>query len=269
MSLLFVPRETEPGETRVAATPETTKGYLKLGFEVVIETQAGLASGYRDEEFVAAGARIGDLIAEADVVLTVRVPKPEHVARMKRGAVLVSGLVPAMQLDAVKSLRDAGVTSFGMELVPRITRAQKMDVLSSQATCAGYQAVLLAAAALPRFFPLLMTAAGTVKPMRLCEARVHGSCGHGVSCSRAHGVFRMRKNNPKFMVNRKKFWEIQWWERLMMVGGFGSSCQFINSWTKSTKSHKIQQIARKIWGYFCGDFRIGTKSNKIRLEYEG
>ncbi|MEY2981571.1 MAG: Re/Si-specific NAD(P)(+) transhydrogenase subunit alpha [Planctomycetota bacterium] len=167
MASIFVPRETEPGESRVAATPETVKGYTKLGLEVTVESGAGLASGFRDADYEAAGARIGGSLAEADLVLTVRTPQPSAIGGMKRGAVLASGLVPSGQAGAIRALRDAGVTSFGMELIPRITRAQKMDVLSSQATCAGYQAVLMAAANLPRFFPLLMTAAGTIKPAKV------------------------------------------------------------------------------------------------------
>jgi NAD(P) transhydrogenase subunit alpha len=167
MALLYVPRETEPGETRVAATPETVKGYIRQGFEVAVEKDAGLASGFRDAEYEAVGARIADALGEADLVLTVRTPAVDRIGRMKQGALLATGLIPNQQVAAVAALRDAKVTAFGMELIPRITRAQKMDVLSSQATCAGYQAVLLAAATLPRFFPLLMTAAGTIKPSKV------------------------------------------------------------------------------------------------------
>ncbi len=166
MALLFVPKETEPGETRVAATPETVKGYVKLGLTVAVESGAGEAAGFRDQDYRDSGASIEDALATADFVAAVRTPSAKHVARMKRGAMLASSLIPTMQLDAVKALAAQGVTAFGLELVPRITRAQKMDVLSSQATCAGYQAVLLAAVSLPSFFPLLMTAAGTIKPAR-------------------------------------------------------------------------------------------------------
>ena len=166
MALLFVPRESAPRETRVAATPETVKGFRKLGLEVAVEAGAGFASGYRDADFEAAGAQVADRRAEADLVLAVRTPTPEWIAGLRRDALLVAGLMPSTQADAIRALRDAGVTAFGMELVPRITRAQKMDVLSSQATCAGYKAVLLAAVALPRFFPMLMTAAGTIKPSK-------------------------------------------------------------------------------------------------------
>ena len=164
MALLFVPKESAPGERRVAVTPETVKGYVKLGLKVSVEPDAGLAAGFRDEDYRAVGATIDVALDRADLVAAVQVP---DVARMKRGAVLVSGLVPATQMDAVKRLEAAGVTAFGMELVPRITRAQRMDILSSQATCAGYMAVLLAATHLPSMFPMLMTAAGTIKPARV------------------------------------------------------------------------------------------------------
>ncbi|MGE3878240.1 MAG: Re/Si-specific NAD(P)(+) transhydrogenase subunit alpha [Planctomycetota bacterium] len=164
MALLFVPKESAPGETRVAATPESVKGYIKLGLSVTVASGAGLAAGIRDEDYRAAGASIGDAYAEADIVAAIRVP---DVKRLRRGSIVASGLVPATQLDDVRALAAAGVTAFGLELVPRITRAQKMDILSSQATCAGYQAVLLAATHLPSMFPLLMTAAGTIKPARV------------------------------------------------------------------------------------------------------
>jgi NAD(P) transhydrogenase subunit alpha len=166
MALLFVPRETEPGETRVAATPDTVKGYVKLGLSVAVAQGAGESAGFRDQDYRDAGATSDDALERADLVLAVRTPAAEQIRRMKAGALLASGLIPNLQLDAVKALARQRVTAFGLELVPRITRAQSMDVLSSQATCAGYQAVLLAAAALPSFFPMLMTAAGTIKPAR-------------------------------------------------------------------------------------------------------
>lgn len=167
MALLFVPRETEPGETRVAATPESVKGFVKLGLSVAVEPGAGEAAGVRDQDYHDAGASLEDALERADLVIAVRTPSSTKVARLKAGAVVASSLIPTMQLDAVRALAGQRVTAFGLELVPRITRAQSMDVLSSQATCAGYQAVLLGAAALPSFFPMLMTAAGTIKPARV------------------------------------------------------------------------------------------------------
>jgi NAD(P) transhydrogenase subunit alpha len=169
MVLIHVPRETEPGETRVAVVPDTVKSYVKAGLEVCVESNAGLAAGFTDEAYRDAGATIGDRLGEADLVLRVRTPRvePDEISKLKKGAMLVSSLMPTLALPAVRALAEQGVVAFGLELVPRITRAQKMDILSSQATVAGYQAVVLAAAHLPKMFPLLMTAAGTITPARV------------------------------------------------------------------------------------------------------
>ncbi len=169
MVKVFVPLETLTGETRVAITPEAVKALAKAGLPASVQAGAGFASGYTDDEYREAGATISttDDRASADLILQVAPPSPEEATSFKAGAMIVSGLQPTLQLPAVKALRDAKITSFGMESVPRITRAQKMDVLSSQATAAGYQAVLLAAAKLQKFFPLLMTAAGTIKPAKV------------------------------------------------------------------------------------------------------
>ena len=179
MVKVFVPRERRPQETRVAATPETVKRMVKLGLEVTAERGAGEASLFSDAAYEAAGARLIDPsgIPEAwetaDVVLKVTPPGafeglPGHEAEgLKPGAVLISFLAPHRNLDMVRTLAAGKVTSFAMELVPRVTRAQPMDALSSQASIAGYKAVLLAAWRLPKYLPLLMTAAGTIKPARV------------------------------------------------------------------------------------------------------
>ncbi len=171
MVQVFIPRESESGETRVAASPETVKGLIKAGAKIRIETGAGDRSGFPDADFVEVGAEIGTdapgAWSSADLVLAIRPPSPTQCGTMKAGALLVCGMQPHLFLDAVKALRDAKVTCFAMDLVPRITRAQRMDILSSQATCAGYQAVLMAASRLPSFFPQLMTAAGTIRPARV------------------------------------------------------------------------------------------------------
>src|SRR5690606_39669978 len=161
MALIFVPRETEPGERRVAATPETVRTFVKNGLEVRLEAAAGTAAGFQDAEYQTAGATLGEAW-DADLVLAVRPPALESIARMRAGGMIACGLQPVLQLDAVRAFGERALTAFSLDLVPRITRAQKMDVLSSQATVAGYQAVLLRAAALPRMFPLLMTGAGTI-----------------------------------------------------------------------------------------------------------
>jgi H+-translocating NAD(P) transhydrogenase subunit alpha len=170
MVKVFVPREQRPGETRVAATPETVRRMVKLGLEVAVERGAGEASQFQDAEFEAAGA---GLLADpsagwesADVVLKVTPPEAGE-GRLKPGAVLIGFLAPYRESDLVRALAAGNVTSLALELVPRVTRAQPMDALSSQASIAGYKAVLLAAWRLPKYFPLLMTAAGTIKPARV------------------------------------------------------------------------------------------------------
>jgi NAD(P) transhydrogenase subunit alpha len=177
MVKVFIPRERRPGETRVAATPETVRRMAKLGLETAVERGAGEASLFHDAEYEAAGAHLIDDPAtaweSADVVLKVTPPGafpglPGHEAEgLKPGAVLVGFLAPHHNLDAVRTLAAGNVTSFSLELVPRVTRAQSMDALSSQASIAGYKAVLLAAWRLPKYLPLLMTAAGTIKPARV------------------------------------------------------------------------------------------------------
>ena len=159
---LHVPGEVEGGERRVAATPDTVKRYSALGFDVTVEPGAGAASRIPDAEYEAAGARIEDAVGEADVVVKVRRPTAEEAGRYKRGAIVLALMDPYGNEDALRPLAEGGVTAFSMELMPRITRAQTMDVLSSQANLAGYQAVIDAASTFDRAMPMMMTAAGTV-----------------------------------------------------------------------------------------------------------
>ncbi|HEX5052609.1 MAG TPA: Re/Si-specific NAD(P)(+) transhydrogenase subunit alpha [Planctomycetota bacterium] len=169
MVVIFVPKETADGETRVAAVPETVKGLTKLGLQVQVERAAGTAAGFPDADYETAGAALVDAAQRrsADIVLGIQVPSGEQASSQKAGSVLICTLTPGTNLEVVKALRDAKVTAMGMEFMPRITRSQKMDVLSSQSTCSGYQAVLLAAVHLPKMFPLMMTAAGTLTPARV------------------------------------------------------------------------------------------------------
>jgi NAD(P) transhydrogenase subunit alpha len=167
--LIGIPRETRPGETRVAATPETVKKLAASGkHELVVESGAGQYAAIPDADFQAAGARIGSAAAAlgADIVLKVRGPTAEELGSLKRGALLV-GLLNPFDAAAIESCAKSGVTGFALEWLPRITRAQAMDVLSSQSNIAGYKAVVLAAAEYARFMPMLMTAAGTVKAARV------------------------------------------------------------------------------------------------------
>ncbi|MBX3553348.1 MAG: Re/Si-specific NAD(P)(+) transhydrogenase subunit alpha [Pseudolabrys sp.] len=165
---IAVARETEAGEPRVAATPDTVKKYKALGADVVVARGAGIASGILDADFEAAGATIADNpAADADVVLKVRRPTDAEIKTYKKGAVVVAIMDPYGNDAALKALADAGVIAFAMELMPRITRAQSMDVLSSQANLAGYRAVIDGAAEYGRALPMMMTAAGTVPAAKI------------------------------------------------------------------------------------------------------
>ena len=160
---IAVAAEIDAGEPRVAATPETVKKMLDLGAEVAVEPGAGTKSGIPDQDFMAAGATVtADAVTGADIVLKVKRPQASELSRYKKGAIVVAIMDPFGQDDALRRMADAGVTAFAMELLPRITRAQVMDVLSSQANLAGYRAVIDAAAEYGRALPMMMTAAGTV-----------------------------------------------------------------------------------------------------------
>jgi|HubBroStandDraft_3_1064219.scaffolds.fasta_scaffold42157_1 NAD(P) transhydrogenase subunit alpha len=175
--ILGIPKETFPGERRVAMVPRAMAPLAKAGLDVMVEAGAGEAAGFSDSELAGKGARLAasraELFAAADIVLQVRTfgANPEagraDLALLRGGQVLVGFAEPLAAPEAARELAARGVTSFAMELMPRITRAQSMDALSSMATVAGYKAVLLAADALPRLFPMLMTAAGTVTPARV------------------------------------------------------------------------------------------------------
>ncbi|WP_062207772.1 Re/Si-specific NAD(P)(+) transhydrogenase subunit alpha [Aureimonas sp. AU12] len=166
---IFVPREREAGEPRVAASPDTVKKLTGLGAAVTVEAGAGEGSRIPDVAFEAAGAAIGSAenAREADVILKVRRPNAEELGLYRRGAVVIAIMDPYGQDEALRAMAEAGITAFAMELMPRITRAQVMDVLSSQANLAGYQAVIDAASIYDRAFPMMMTAAGTVPAARV------------------------------------------------------------------------------------------------------
>jgi len=163
-----VPAETRANESRVAATPETVRKYVAQGHSVTVQSGAGTGASVPDDAYVAAGAQIADAAAAfgADLVLKVQSPTVTELALMKRGAVVV-GMLDPFNADNAAKLAEAGVTAFALEAAPRVTRAQALDVLSSQANIAGYKAVLVASNLYPRFVPMLMTAAGTVKAARV------------------------------------------------------------------------------------------------------
>ena len=168
---IVVLRETQEGEARVALMPESVKKLVGLGASVYIESRAGLSAARTDDEYREAGAEVSTdregLLADADVLAVVNRPAANDFAHLKKGAVVIGFLRPLDEPAALLPALDRSVTTFSVELIPRITRAQAMDALSSMATVAGYKAVLIGAAHIPRMFPLLMTAAGTVPPARV------------------------------------------------------------------------------------------------------
>ena len=166
---IAVPKEIREGEKRVALVPDIINKLTRLGYEVSIESGAGTHSQAMDDDFKSAGASVvnGDVLKDADVVLSVSPLTPAQMSSLKKGALTISFLSPVTAVDSIEAAASAGVTAFSLELVPRISRAQSMDALTSQALCAGYRAVLVGAEMSPRFFPLLMTAAGTVTPAQV------------------------------------------------------------------------------------------------------
>ncbi len=165
-----VPLELAPSESRVALTPDAVGRLVAAGFEIIVEHGAGAGASLPDADYSAAGATLGsadEVLAQADIVVQIGKIGPAEVSRLRPGQVVVGYVWPLIDADLVASLAAAGVTAFGMESVPRVTRAQRMDALSSQATVSGYKSVIIAAERLPRFFPMLMTAAGTVPPAKV------------------------------------------------------------------------------------------------------
>jgi NAD(P) transhydrogenase subunit alpha len=166
---IVVPKEIKSGEKRIALVPDIISKLTKAGLEVVIESGAGVSAQASDQEFKNAGAEVksGDVLTGADVVLSVQPLTVAQMKTLKKGAITISFLSPTGSVDSIDAAVAAGVTAFSLEMVPRISRAQSMDALTSQALCAGYRAALVAAELSPKFFPLLMTAAGTVTPAKV------------------------------------------------------------------------------------------------------
>jgi NAD(P) transhydrogenase subunit alpha len=169
--ILGVPKETKLKENRVALTPDVVKELVKAGFDVLLESGAGMNSFFSDEAYTALGARIASdknkVYADADVVLKVNAPAPEEISKMKKEAILISFLFAGTNPEVVSACEKAGISAFSMDAIPRISRAQKMDALSSQANLAGYKAVLLAADTIGKILPMMTTAAGTIRPSKI------------------------------------------------------------------------------------------------------
>ena len=166
---IAVTKEIRAGEKRVALVPDIISKLTRAGLDVVIESGAGVAAQFSDQQFIDAGATVksGNVISDADIVAAVSPLTPEQMKSLKKGAITISFLAPSTSAESIDAAASAGVTALALELVPRISRAQSMDALTSQALCAGYKASLVAAELSPRFFPLLMTAAGTVTPAQV------------------------------------------------------------------------------------------------------
>tara|TARA_R110002110_G_scaffold205066_7_gene417201 strand:+ start:350521 stop:351750 length:1230 start_codon:yes stop_codon:yes gene_type:complete len=165
---IVIPRETHPGENRVPIVPDTAKKLCRMGARVVIQAGMGLGAGFQDAEYEEAGASVetdrNALLASADILLRVRKPQLDEITHMKNGCIHISYLDPFNEHELVRALQEKGITAISMEMIPRTTRSQKMDALSSQANLAGYVMVMQAATHLPRIFPMMMTPAGTLKP---------------------------------------------------------------------------------------------------------
>ncbi|CAA0099736.1 NAD(P) transhydrogenase subunit alpha part 1 [Halioglobus japonicus] len=165
---IAIPKETHPGENRIPITPAHAKRLVAMGADLVVEAGMGSGSGFTDSEYTDVGATVSndraELFGSADILLRVRKPQLEEIGQMKRGAIHISYLDPFNEHGLVNAFKDAGITAISMEMIPRTTRSQKMDALSSQANLAGYVMVIQAATYLPRIFPMMMTPAGTLKP---------------------------------------------------------------------------------------------------------
>ena len=164
-----VPKESRAGEKRVALVPDIINKLTRAGLDVVIESGAGVSAEFSDDQYTAAGATVksGDVLRDADVIASVQPLTPDQMKTLKKSAITISFLSPTTAVESIEAAASAGVTSISLELVPRISRAQSMDALTSQALCSGYKAALVGAELSPRFFPLLMTAAGTVTPAKV------------------------------------------------------------------------------------------------------
>src|SRR5438552_15272249 len=185
-----VPKETAPGEQRVALVPEVVAKLTGGGNEVLVERGAGVGASFLDEAYADAGGKLvgRDEALGAEVVVKVAPPSAEEVAGLRADAVLIGFLAPLTDADGVARLKQRGVTGFAMESIPRITRAQAMDALSSQATVSGYKAVLIASERLPRFFPMLMNAAGTAAPAKVLVLGAGVAGLHAIASARRRGA---------------------------------------------------------------------------------
>lgn len=244
---LSVPKETKFKENRVALTPDVVKDLVKKGFEVLVESGAGLNSFYSDEAYTAAGAQVTSkdaVYAQADVLLKVNPPTAEEASKMKKEAILISFMWAATNPELVEACSKAGISAFSMDAVPRISRAQKMDALSSQANLGGYKAVLLAADHIGKILPMMTTAAGTIKP---CKVVIFGAGVAGLqaiaTAKRLGAVVEVSDIRPETKEQVQslggKFIEMKGDDSVKMEGGYvkGVSEEFLKAQQELVSKH--------------------------------
>jgi NAD(P) transhydrogenase subunit alpha len=246
---IAVRKESAPGERRVAIVPDSVKRLAAKKIEVSVEAGAGASAFASDDDYRATGARVDAslpaLLADAEVVMQVRAPNLDDVKQLKEGSALVSLLHPLVNLELVRALAERKVTALAVDMIPRTTLAQMMDVLSSQATAAGYEAVLMAAAALPKFFPMLMTAAGTIAPARvlILGAGVAGLTAIGTArrlgaVVEAFDVRKVVKEQVESL--GAKFVEVEAAEDAQAAGGYAKEL------SEDAKKKQAEAIARHV-----------------------
>ncbi len=241
-----IPKENKPGENRISITPDAVKSFVKAGFEVVVENGAGLNSYFPDEQFTAAGAQIADkkTVYQADVVCKVNAPSNEDIALLKKEAVIISYIWAVTNPATVDAFVQAGVSAFAVDAIPRISRAQKMDALSSQANLAGYKAVLMAANAFGKIFPMMTTAAGTIRPAKVV---IFGAGVAGLqaiaTAKRLGAVVEVSDIRPETKEQVEslggKFIEVKTDDSLKMEGGYvkGVSEEFLKKQQELVSKH--------------------------------
>ena len=241
-----VPKENKQGENRIAITPDAVKIFVKAGFEVVVENGAGLNSFFPDEQFTAAGAAIADkkTVYGADVVCRVNAPDPEDIALLKKDGVLISYIWAVTNPATVDACVKAGISAFAVDAIPRISRAQKMDALSSQANLAGYKAVLMAANSFGKILPMMTTAAGTIRPAKVV---IFGAGVAGLqaiaTAKRLGAVVEVSDIRPETKEQVEslggKFIEVKTDDSLKMEGGYvkGVSDEFLKKQQELVSKH--------------------------------
>lgn len=244
---LGIIKETKTKENRVAITPDVVKTLVKKGFEVVVENQAGANSFYADEVYSAAGAQLSDantILSTCDVLMKVNPPSPEEITKMKKGAVLMSLMFAATNPLLIDSCCKAGISAFSMDAIPRISRAQKMDVLSSQANLAGYKAVIMAADTMGKILPMMTTAAGTIRP---CKVVIFGAGVAGLqaiaTAKRLGAVVEVTDIRPETKEQVEslggRFIEVKGDESIKIEGGYvkGVSEEFLKKQQELVSKH--------------------------------